>query len=79
MTYHEAHQHASRHRAEILQSEQCGCFYCLRIFPPSEIEEWIDEGQTALCPYCGIDAVLGSASGAQITEDFLGQMRERYF
>lgn len=79
MTYDPAHQHSIYHRDEIVRSERCGCFYCLRIFPPSEIEEWVDEGQTALCPYCGIDAVLGSASGIEISEDFLSQMRERYF
>ncbi|GEM85135.1 MAG: hypothetical protein KatS3mg074_758 [Meiothermus sp.] len=79
MTYLEAHRHSTRHRAEVLQSELCGCFYCLRIFTPSEIEEWVDEGQTALCPYCGIDTVLGSASGVHLSEDFLSQMRERYF
>jgi len=79
MTYQEAHKHSMHNRAEIMQSEQCGCFYCLRMFTPVEIEEWVDEGQTALCPYCGIDAVLGSASGFTISEDFLSQMRERYF
>jgi hypothetical protein len=79
MTYQEAHQLSIHHRTDILRSERCGCFYCLRIFLPSEIEEWVDDGQTALCPYCGIDSVLGSASGIEISQDFLGQMRERYF
>jgi hypothetical protein len=34
-----AHGHSIRHRDEILTSEQCGCFFCLAVFPPSEIKE----------------------------------------
>ena len=54
------------HEKAIKNSKECGCFHCISIFPPSEIEEWIDEpeecprrpGRTAICPWCGIDAVL---------------------
>jgi hypothetical protein len=35
-----------------------GCFYCVPVFDVEEIEEWIDGGQMALCPHCGIDNVL---------------------
>lgn len=44
-----AHKHSIRHRAELEASEICGCFYCLSTYPPTEIAEWIDDGQTALC------------------------------
>jgi hypothetical protein len=79
-----AHKHSSRHRQEILESEQCGCFSCLAVFPPSEIEEWVDTdehevGQTALCPKCGIDAVIGSKSSYPITKEFLQAMEEHWF
>lgn len=78
-----AQAHSSRHREEILQSEHCGCFYCLAIFSPSEITVWVDKeddvGQTALCPRCGIEAVLGSKSGFPIRREFLAQMREHWF
>jgi len=78
-----AHKHSIEHREELLASESCGCFYCRRIFKPSEIREWIDitdgVGQTAMCPYCGIDSVLGSASGFPITIEFLARMRRFWF
>jgi hypothetical protein len=61
--YVRAHTHAARHRNEIERSEQCGCFYCLETFVPGEIQDWTDDGATAMCPRCGIDSVLGSASG----------------
>jgi hypothetical protein len=71
-----AHKHSIHHREEVLSSDPCGCFYCLAVFPPSEILEWVDEiesiGQTALCPKCGIDSVIGSNSGYPIEPDFFG-------
>ena len=74
-----AHKHSIRHRAEVEASEICGCFYCQSTYPPTEIVEWIDDGQTALCPRCPVDAVLGSASGLPITREFLERMHERWF
>ncbi len=74
-----AHQHSSHHRAEIAQSDRCGCFYCLALYPPSAIARWVDDGRTALCPSCGIDAVLGSAAGYPIDREFLAQMQAHWF
>jgi hypothetical protein len=74
-----AHKRCSRHRAEIESSQQCGCFHCKKIFRPDQIVDWIDEQQTALCPACGIDSVIGSASGLDITEAFLEEMRSAWF
>ena len=57
------HQFSSYHRQLIEQDEitQVSCFYCLEVYPKEEIREWIDGGCTALCPRCGIDAVLPEA------------------
>jgi acetone carboxylase gamma subunit len=74
-----AHKHSAHHRSEILASETCGCFYCLAIFSPCQIVEWIDEKRTALCPECAVDSVIGSRSGYPITHDFLRRMYERWF
>ena len=75
----DAHAHCSKHRAEIMASEACGCFYCMEIFKPSEIEDWVDEEQTALCAKCGIDSVIGSRSGFPVTKEFLEQMNKYWF
>src|SRR5262249_26892404 len=79
-----AHDRSSNHRAEILRSEKCGCFYCLNIFAPTQITEWCDEaedgvGQTALCPFCGVDSVIGSASGYALDQAFLKSMKNVWF
>lgn len=76
----EAHRHSIHHRSEIEASEVCGCFHCLEAYPPSAITEWTDKGaDTALCPRCGIDAVIGSASGAELDAQFLKLMHQHWF
>ena len=34
-----AHKHSIRHRAELGQSDVCGCFCCGETYPPTEIED----------------------------------------
>ena len=79
-----AHARSIRHRAEIEASATCGCFHCKKTFAPSEIEEWTDTKnpapeQTALCPRCGIDSVIGDKSGFALTSEFLTEMNEAWF
>ena len=75
-----AHKHSANHRAEIEASSLCGCFCCCSMFPPAEIDDWVDGDPTALCPRCGIDSVIGDASGFAVTTvDFLAQMKQYWF
>ena len=52
-----------RNRAAVVSSG-CGCYFCTRAFHGGEVEEWVDDGETALCPFCGIDAVLPGVTDA---------------
>jgi hypothetical protein len=79
-----AHKHSIRHHGEVMASTLCGCFFCCKTFAPSDIKNWVADGatesdKTALCPYCGIDSVIGSASGYPITEKFLEMMKRHWF
>ncbi len=38
-----AHKHCMENRSEVEASVLCGCFYCMSIYPPSEIVDWIDD------------------------------------
>lgn len=78
MDLDEAHRHCKYHRAEIESSTRCGCFFCLRCFQPTAIREWIDQGITALCPYCGIDSVVGSTTPLE-DPAFLPAMKAKWF
>lgn len=75
----EAHKFSIHHREQIEQSEKCGCFYCTAIFDPKEINFWIDSNDTAICPYCAIDSVIGDQSGYPITKEFLSAMNKKWF
>lgn len=75
-----AHGHSAQHRSEILQSGECACFYCMAVYPATEVSEWIAEGTCAICPRCGIDAVLGDASGLPVKDEvFLTEMHRHWF
>lgn len=75
-----AHRHSIRHRTELEQSELCGCFFCLRTFRlPDVSAEWVDNGETLLCPFCAINSIIGSASGFPINAEFLSAMRAHWF
>ena len=74
-----AHEHSSRHRVEIEASARCACFFCFRTFRSTEIKAWIDSNQTALCPACGVDSVLGSASNHRLDDAFLRGMHRYFF
>lgn len=78
----EAHKHSSHNKEEIKNSKSCGCFYCLRIFKPSEITQWgyvVQPKDFAVCPYCETDSVIGDASGYPVTEEFLKAMHKHWF
>jgi hypothetical protein len=74
-----AYGFSTNHRRQIEASEVCGCFFCAAVFATGEIQEWVDDGQTAICPRCGVDSVIGSGSGVPIGHEFLVRMRKAWF
>ncbi|MDQ3369672.1 MAG: hypothetical protein M3680_29980 [Myxococcota bacterium] len=75
----EAMKHASNHREELVGSTRCACFFCFRSFGSGDITSWIDKNQTALCPKCGIDSVVGTGSGHTLDDRFLRKMHQFHF
>lgn len=73
-----ARQHSANHKAGIMRGDLCGCFSCLAVFPPTEIEQWIPDihDETALCPSCGKDTVIGEGCGIPIEPKALTTMRD---
>jgi hypothetical protein len=69
--------HSFIHRKQLAHTERAGCFYCLEFFDVAQIVEWTDDEQTALCPLCGIDAVLPATE--EIKPEFLKQMQQYWF
>lgn len=73
-----AHKHSSNHRKELQDSRVIGCFYCCKVIKFSQIKEWCDKGTTGICS-CGIDSLIGDASGYKITKRFLKEMNKYWF
>lgn len=58
---YELNRQTAYNRAVVVGSARCGCFRCGSTFPGEQVSEWVaeDDGDdTALCPYCGTDAVI---------------------
>ena len=79
--YKEAGRASFRNWSNVKRSELCGCYHCCRIFSSSEVTECIPDNDltTAVCPHCGIDAVLGDASGIPLQKDILEELRAYWF
>ena len=75
-----AHRYCTANEVLLSESTVCGCFYCLKVFVPSEIENWINDrdGKTAICPYCSIDSVL-PGNRVDLSKNFLNQMHKAWF
>lgn len=73
-----AHSGSSNHKDFVIGSIECGCFSCLKVFDPRIIKAWTDEGETALCPFCGVDSVLPDKV-MDFDVEFLKDMHAEYF
>lgn len=83
------HRFSFRNRDLLETSERAGCFYCQELFDASEIQEWVDEdpaesakgirGVTAVCPRCGIDAVIPSSVPLPLSKELLAEMHAHWF
>lgn len=57
----------------------CACFYCGAFFKSTEIKEWTDDGETAICPRCGIDSVLPDVPLYTLDKNLLAEMHTYFF
>ena len=81
-----AHKATLHNETAIMQSTVCTCFYCGFQFNANQAKdlEWWDEtnpkGKTIVCPMCGIDVVVGDASGFPVTDnEFIIACTEAWF
>lgn len=75
----EAAEYAMHNRAALAESLVAACYYCQTVFQAALVSEYADGGQTALCPYCGTDAVLPSRAGYDFSPAGLQALNEFWF
>ena len=75
------HSHAANNEIEILKSKTCSCFFCRQTYSARLVNDWINDerGVTAICPECGMDAVVGDASGIPLDKTLLKEMNLAYY
>lgn len=72
----------ANNREALAAVRECGCFSCGSRFAPSAIKVWEDEelgGKTALCPYCGVDAVVVGTPSLPLSTALLSALYEYWF
>ena len=73
------HKQSFSNKASLKKGNKCGCFHCQKIFNTDEISDWVNNDETAMCPYCGIDSVLGEDCGYPLTRELLYIMHTLFF
>jgi len=73
------HEKSSNNKNLIANNVACGCFNCLKVFDGDAVVKFIDKNATALCPQCGVDAVIASDAKETVTFAMLTTMHKHYF
>lgn len=63
---------------KIKKVEHVGCYFCKKMYQSIEIEKTTDNGKTAVCPYCNIDAVIPESKDYYLKQSLLNAMNS-YF
>lgn len=72
------HAYSAHNKSLVINSKECYCFYCKEKFDSLNVEKYIDNGQTALCPKCGVDSVLPDSIEG-IDEKVVNEMHKYWF
>ena len=65
-------------KKQVLASQTCRCANCLATFSGAEVTEFTDKGKTAICPKCGVDAVLPDCVEG-LNETLLQEIHDYWF
>ena len=75
----QAYEHSRLNRRFMVSGADCRCFHCLHAFSAEQISRhWVDNGETALCPNCGVDAVLSGQADC-LSDGQIGELHAAYF
>ncbi len=73
-----AHRMSYRNRPMLEGTGRAACFGCLAEVQTARVTEYVDAGQTALCPHCGLDTLLPMSESDSLDSSLLTALNERY-
>ncbi|HBN00689.1 MAG TPA: hypothetical protein DD384_05680 [Firmicutes bacterium] len=76
------YKHTKDNELDILQSKKCACLSCMQTYNARKINEWTTDKNhhmNAVCPLCGVDAVVGDASGYVLNLTDIRELHEAYY
>lgn len=73
------HTYASHNRDLVEKSDKCYCFYCKSVFDSSEVDRYLNDEKTALCPKCNVDSVIPDSINEPLDEEIIAEMQEYWF
>lgn len=74
-------KHSKNNELEILRSKECACYFCGNIFSARKVSDWASDGKgaSAICPHCGMETVVGDASGIELSKASVEKATSAYF
>lgn len=66
-------------KTTITQSNNVGCYSCLKIYPKEEVITFTDMGKTGVCPHCLVDTIVGDSCGFTLNEEILTKAKKYWF
>lgn len=74
-------EHTVHNEIEILNSDVCSCIFCCQTYSARLVKDWVSDtkGNNAICPNCGIDAVVGDSSGYTFDKKRLRAINLHFF
>jgi hypothetical protein len=78
----EPHKYTFKNKDQVQKSNMCCCACCVNKYSAKYVVEYIEEAngdKTAICPKCGVDAVIGDAALSNITDTMLQDMHNKWF
>ena len=80
--YPDIYKHTKNNELDILRSKNCSCLFCRQTFNARKVSEWTsgkNNQMSAICPECGMDTLVGDASGYVFGIEDLKEINHEYF
>lgn len=77
--FNKLHTYAYNNRSLIQQANYCYCFHCKNKIEAKYINDYIDNGVTALCPKCNVDSLIPDCIDEEITDKVIYDMNKYWF